>query len=110
MVLKVSGGPWCLLLHGSDKRSKRNPPNKFRRDSCALHRESRAMGRPRKQVVTVVALSVDALAEALTIPRSRIARAIAAGELVAYCEGPGKPVRVIVSDAIEWIKRTWLRA
>jgi hypothetical protein len=81
---------------------------KIWRDECASHREFRAMYQ-RKSVVSVVALSVDGMAEALSLPRRRILRAIAAGELAAYCEGPGKPVRVIIADAIEWIK-TWPRA
>jgi hypothetical protein len=68
------------------------------------------MSYQRKSVVTVAALSVDALGEALSLPRRVIARAIEAGELTAYSRGPGKQTRIILSDAIEWIRRCWIKS
>jgi excisionase family DNA binding protein len=66
------------------------------------------MGRPRKTVFSVVALSIDSAALALQVPRAAIVRAIKAAELPAYA-GPGKRVRITVADLTEWVTRTWPR-
>lgn len=68
------------------------------------------MGRPRKRSLFPIALSIDATAEALSIPRRIVVDAIAAGELVAYGPGPGRRIRILVADCTDWIARTWPRA
>jgi excisionase family DNA binding protein len=67
------------------------------------------MGRPRKRSIFPIALSVDAAAEALSLPRRRLVRAIEAGELIGHSEGPRKRVLITVQDLIAWIK-SWPRA
>jgi hypothetical protein len=67
------------------------------------------MGRPRKTRLFPVALSIDAAADALSCPRSRISEAVyLSGELPAY-QGPNHSVRILVKDLTAWIERTWPR-
>jgi excisionase family DNA binding protein len=54
---------------------------------------------------SVVALSIDGAALALQVPRRIVAEAIKAAELPAY-SGPGKRVRILVSDLAAWVA-TW---
>jgi len=64
---------------------------------------------PRTRSLFPVALSVQASADALKIPRRVIADAIKSAELVAYA-GSGRRVRILVPDLIEWVRTTWPRA
>jgi excisionase family DNA binding protein len=66
------------------------------------------MGRQRKTIFSVVALSIDAAALALQVPRHAVADAIKAAELPAHT-GPGKRIRITVADLTEWVK-SWPRA
>jgi hypothetical protein len=66
------------------------------------------MGRPRKTRLFPVALSIDAAADALSCPRSKISAAIYLdGTLPAYA-GPNHSVRVLVKDLVSWVE-TWPR-
>jgi hypothetical protein len=67
------------------------------------------MGRERKTRLFPIALSIDACADALSCPRSKISEAVyLSGELPAYA-GPNRSVRVLVKDLTAWIERTWPR-
>jgi hypothetical protein len=67
------------------------------------------MGRPRKNRLFPVALSIDACADALSCPRSKISEAVyLSGELAAYA-GPNRSVRILVKDLVAWVERTWPR-
>jgi hypothetical protein len=67
------------------------------------------MGRPRKNRLFPIALSIDACSDALSCPRSKISEAIyLSGELPAYA-GPNRSVRVLVKDLTLWVERTWTR-
>ena len=68
------------------------------------------MGRPRKQCLFPVALSVDAAADALPVPRRIIDEAISLGELEAFVAPSGRRVRVTVADLTAWICTSWKRA
>jgi hypothetical protein len=68
------------------------------------------MGRARKNRIFPAALSIDACAEALSCPRSKIAAAVyKTGELPAYV-GSNRSVRVLVKDLVAWVESTWPRA
>jgi excisionase family DNA binding protein len=66
------------------------------------------MGRQRKRALFPIALSADAAAEALQVPRRAIADAIKSAELPAYA-GPGRRIRITVTDLVAWVQ-TWPRA
>lgn len=59
------------------------------------------MARRRAKRIFPIALSAASAAEAMELPLSHIARAIASGELVAR-EAPGRRVRVTVADLHSW--------
>ncbi len=52
-----------------------------------------------------IALSPTALARAIQRDKSIVLAAIRAGELDCYRQGTAK--RVLISDAVAWIKNTW---
>jgi hypothetical protein len=54
-----------------------------------------------------IALSASALARALQINKTKVLRAVRDGEVDCYSLGTAK--RILVADAIEWIKTTWKR-
>ena len=68
------------------------------------------MGRPRKRSLFPIALSIEATAEALDIPKRVLVRAIEENQLAAFGPGPGRRVRVIVADAVQWVRTYWPRA
>jgi hypothetical protein len=55
----------------------------------------------------VVAVSVARLADALDISRSEIYEAIKDDALICYRKGVKR--RILVADAIEWVRSTWPR-
>jgi hypothetical protein len=68
------------------------------------------MGRPRKNRLFPLSLSIDACADALSCPRRKISEAVyLTCELAAYA-GPNRSVRVLVKDLVAWVERTWPRA
>jgi excisionase family DNA binding protein len=54
-----------------------------------------------------VALSPEALADALGIHPRRVRAAIKAGELAVYQLGAKR--RILVADAVEWVRTCWKR-
>lgn len=65
------------------------------------------MGRPRKTQLFPVAVSIDAAAAHLSLPRASIVEALARGELTAH-SGPGRRVRITVPELVRWVE-TWPR-
>lgn len=63
---------------------------------------------PRTRPIFPVAVSIQAVSDALDIPRRVVAEAVMAAELPAY-RGPGKRIRITVADLTDWV-RTWPRA
>jgi hypothetical protein len=64
------------------------------------------MPQKNKHVHAYVAMSPDALANALMIPTRKVRAAILAGQLPIYQHG--KQRRVLLEDAIAWV-RSWTR-
>jgi hypothetical protein len=68
------------------------------------------MGRARKTRLFPLSLSIDATANALSCPRSRVSEAVyLTGELPAY-GGPNNSVRILVKDTVRWVEETWPKA
>ncbi len=68
------------------------------------------MGRPRKNRLFPLSLSIDAAADALSCPRRKISEAVyLLGTLPAY-SGPNNSVRVLVKDLVAWVETTWPKA
>ncbi len=65
------------------------------------------MGRPRTTTFATVAMSIDAAALAIKVPRRVVVEAIKSAELPAY-QGPGKRIQVTVADLVAWVE-TWPR-
>jgi excisionase family DNA binding protein len=65
------------------------------------------MARKREELWPVIAISVSRLAGALGIHRREIYEAIKDERLPAYRRGTH--VRILVADAIEWVRNTWER-
>jgi len=65
------------------------------------------MARKREELWPVIAVSVSRLADALGIERREIYDAIKADLLPAYRHGTH--VRILIVDAIEWVRATWKR-
>jgi excisionase family DNA binding protein len=62
-----------------------------------------------KQFFAVAAFSIDSAAVALDVPRRSISRAVQMGELPAY-SGPGRRVRILAVDLIDWVRTTWRKS
>jgi len=68
------------------------------------------MGRPRKQRLFPLSLSIDATADALSCPRRKISEAVyLTAELPAYA-GPNRSARILVKDVVHWVESTWPKA
>jgi excisionase family DNA binding protein len=65
------------------------------------------MARKREELWPVIAVSVSRLADALGIERREIYEAIKDDLLPAYRHGTH--VRILIADAIEWVRNTWKR-
>jgi excisionase family DNA binding protein len=65
------------------------------------------MARKREELWPVIAVSVSRLADALGIERREIYEAIKGDLLPAYRRGTH--VRILIVDAIEWVRNTWKR-
>ena len=65
------------------------------------------MARKREELWPVIALSVSRLAGALSIERREIYDAIKNDLLPCYRHGTHR--RILIADAIEWIRNTWKR-
>ena len=63
------------------------------------------MPRQNKSPVYPIALSPARLAQALDLRADQLTAAINAGELTVYQIGVKR--RVLVRDAVRWIRRTW---
>jgi hypothetical protein len=65
---------------------------------------SRILGRRNKYTPVIIALSVNGLAHALTLPISKVRNSVLSGELP--CRQSGLYKRVLISDAEAWL-RSW---
>jgi hypothetical protein len=65
------------------------------------------MSRKRTELWPVIAVSVSRLADALDIDRKQIYVAIKAGLLPIYRHGTHR--RILIADAVDWIRKTWKR-
>jgi excisionase family DNA binding protein len=63
------------------------------------------MARHRVTPLFPIAVSVMRLAESIGVHRKHIDRAVADGELRVYQRGQSR--RILVEDAVHWIKTTW---
>lgn len=55
-----------------------------------------------------IALSPSGLALALGVRREKVLEAIRDGELIAYDHGKAR--RVLVVDAVEWVRKHWSKS
>jgi hypothetical protein len=86
-----------------------SPPEQFHTEPRALRRLAKEFAMPRKrtELWPVIAVSVARLAEALDIDRKEIYAALKAGLLPIYRRGTHR--RILIADAVEWIRKTWKR-
>jgi hypothetical protein len=96
-----------LAFRGPTVATK-NPPEEFSEQAhtCAGFGVA-IMARPREELWPVIAVSVSRLADALSIERREIYEAIKADLLPCYRHGTHR--RILIVDAIEWVRNTWKR-